>query len=84
MSQKYVVRVVLPDGIHGLTEDTRQLLRFLNRAGVIVLHRDDPEGVCFDLVPPAGVEDSRVWAASVSMWDEYSFNAVVAPACPRK
>ena len=42
-----VLRVVLPDGIHDLTEDARELLRFLDRAGVVRLHRDDAAGGVF-------------------------------------
>lgn len=78
-----VVRVVLPDGIHELTDHTRQLLRFMDRAGVIVLHRDDADGVCFDLLPRDHIQDTTAWAVSVCR-DDQGFNAVAAPACPRE
>lgn len=37
--------------------------------------------MCFDVLPPAGVTDSRAWAASLQ--NGHGFNAVVAPPCPR-
>lgn len=80
----YVVRVVLPDGVHELTPLLRTFIHFLDKAGAVVIQRDDVEGMCFDLLPPAGITDARVWAASVTMYDEYGFNAVPAPACPRE
>lgn len=75
-----VVRVVLPDGVHELTDDMRALLRFMDQAGVIVLHRDDREGVCFDLLPPAGTDEPDRWAHSVER--HANFNAVVGEPDP--
>ena len=57
----YVVRIVLPDGVHDLDPQTRLLLILMGQPGVIQVHRDDGGGTCFDLLPPAGVE-TRAWA----------------------
>ena len=41
----YVVRIVLPDGVHDLDPQTRLLLILMGQAGVIQVHRDDGGGI---------------------------------------
>jgi hypothetical protein len=78
----YVVRIVLPDGVHDLDPQTRLLLILMGQAGVIQVHRDDGGGTCFDLLPPAGAE-SKAWAdKTAEAFNDFHFNAVRAPACP--
>ncbi len=81
IERKYVVRIVMPDGIHELTATMRTLLLVLHRAGSLTVHRDDVEGMCFDVLPPANV-DTKEWADYVA--NDFSlsgFNAVRAPEC---
>ena len=78
----YVVRIVLPDGVHDLDPQTRTLLVLMGQSGSIQIHRDDVEGMCFDLLPPAGV-DTREWAdKTAAEFAGYHYNAVRAPGCP--
>jgi hypothetical protein len=78
----YVVRILMPDGIHILDPVLRTFLNLLDRTSVIAMHRDDRDGMCFDLMPPAGV-DSASWATlTTGAFCDYGFNAVRAPACP--
>lgn len=80
--RNYVVRIVLPDGVHELTPEVRTLLNLQAHAGLVVVHRDDKDGMCFDLLPPAGV--SVTWADETA-WTFVGehYNAVRAPECPR-
>ncbi len=78
----YVVRIVLPDGVHDLDPQTRTLLVLMGQSGNIQIHRDDVDGMCFDLLPPAGV-GSRDWADdTAAKFADYHYNAVLAPGCP--
>ncbi len=82
VDKKYVVRIVMPDGIHELPPLLRELLQLLHRCGPVTLHRDDAEGVCFDVLPPPNV-DTKFWADHTAAdFSHYGFNAVRAPACP--
>ena len=82
VEKKYVVRLVLPDGVHELTALVRTLLLVLHRAGSLTVHRDDTDGMCFDVLPPANV-DTKVWADHTAKdFTNYGFNAVRAPECP--
>jgi len=77
---KYVVRMVLPDGVHSLGNGVRWLLYLQSLAGLIAIHRDDAGGMCFDLLSPAGVTDSKAWADRMAaMCTEFHYNAVRAP-----
>jgi hypothetical protein len=81
VNKHYVVRIVLPDGVHELDPTMRTFLRLLDHTGVITLHQltSAVDGVCFDLVPPSGA-DSDVWTARVANYfAENGFNAVRAP-----
>lgn len=85
MSKTYAVRVVLPDGIHELTPDTRQLLRLLDKAGAIQMQVYDEDGVCFDVLPPSTHTDARAWATTFEQtFIVNGYNAVTAPQCPRQ
>ena len=58
------------------------LLECLRYAGLIVVHRQDEEGTCFDILPPAGIsaDGSKVWAQQVSdNMQSHGTNAVPAP-----
>ena len=82
VEKKYVVRLVLPDGVHELTALVRTLLTVLHRSGSLTVHRDDVEGMCFDVLPPPNV-DTKVWADhTANDFTHYGFNAVRAPECP--
>lgn len=84
MNKTYAVRVVLPDGIHELSDDTRQLLRLLDQAGAIQIQVFDEDGVCFDVLPPHTHPDTRSWAATFEQtFVVNGYNAVTAPQCPR-
>lgn len=82
--QRRIVRVVLPDGVNDLTTEVRGLLDCLKYAGLIVMHRDDRDGVCFDVLPPqefAGRDEQ--WARDAAAYFRAgAYNAVVAPECP--
>jgi hypothetical protein len=74
---------VLPDGVHDLSAQTRTMLVLMGQSGNIQVHRDDVDGMCFDLLPPAGVTDTKQWAdQTANDFESYHFNAVRAPACP--
>ncbi len=76
--RKHVVRLVLPDGVHEASALLRTVVLVMHRAGSVTIHRDDIAGMCFDVLPPAGV-DTHVWAESVAKdFQHYHFNAVVA------
>ena len=77
----YVIRVVSwqEDG-----EVSMQLLEQLRYAGIVEIHRDDDNGVCFDIRPPQGISDSRQWASmNAARMESYGYNAVCAPEWPR-
>ena len=78
----YVVRIVLPDGVHDLDPQTRTLLVLMGQSGSIQIHRDDVDGMCFDLLPPAGVDTGSGRTRRPPSFAGYHYNAVRAPACP--
>jgi len=55
-------------------------LECLRHAGLVQVHRDDADGnVCFDLLPPPGV-DQEVWAEQgAARMASFGYNAVRAP-----
>ena len=79
----YVVRIVLPDGVHDLDPTLRTFLTLLDSIGVVVLQDVDRDGMCFDLVPPVGLNPDLWIRKTVTVLADYGFNAVRAPACPR-
>jgi len=82
VERKYVVRIVMPDGVHDLPYLLRELLQILHRCGQVTLHRDDKDGVCFDVLPPSNV-DTKFWADHMAAdFTHHGFNAVRAPECP--
>lgn len=83
--QRWCVRVVLDGGVLGECERIQPLLPLLTGAGYVHLHRDDKDGLCFDLLPSAtaGADNSQAWAAKVAaLCVELGWNAVGAPAWP--
>ena len=73
MSARFVVRVVLYPDQH------EPLVEALAEVGLAQLHTE----TCFDLLPPAGVEDSNAWAARAAAdLEARGYNAVKAPAWP--
>jgi hypothetical protein len=77
--RKLVVRVVLPDGMNELTPELIMFLEQLRYAGLVEVHRNDADGVCFDLLCPHGLND-EVWARqNAEHMQSYTYNAVVAP-----
>jgi len=65
-----------------LDAGVRTLLVLLGKSGTVMVRRDDEDGMCFDVLPPAGV-DSRVWAdATARLFSDHHFNVVAAPARP--
>lgn len=78
--KRYVVRVVLPDGINSLTDELRSLLEQFRYAGLITVHREDEQGMCFDMKCPHGIVD-KVWAEqNAKRMQSFWYNAVVAPS----
>ncbi len=78
-TQKQVVRVVLPDGMNRVTPEVRQLLECLRYAQIVTIHRDNEEGICFDLHCPEGMAD-RPWAEmNASRMRSFTYNAQAAP-----
>lgn len=77
--QKQVVRVVLPDGMNQLTSEVRQLVECLRYAGIATVHRDNDDGLCFDLHCPSGLMD-KPWAEmNAKRMRSFTYNAVAAP-----
>jgi hypothetical protein len=81
---QYVVRVVLHVG---LRQDDALLggpfIACLRYAGLVVFHRTDETGACFDLVAPRGVHDTHAWAKhNADRMASFGYNAVAAPAWP--
>ena len=79
----YVVRIVLPDGVHDLMAQTRTMLVLMGQSGNIQVHRDDVDGMCFDLLPPAGATVAKQWAdQTANDFESYHFNAVRGAGVP--
>jgi hypothetical protein len=73
-----VVRVVLFD-----KERKRQdmgMVECLRYAGLLVVHRDDDEGVCFDILPPNNAQSERWAKMNAERMASFGYNAVAAPA----
>jgi len=80
MKIKWVVRVVLFRGIDSDEAFIDHFMESFRYAGFLRLHRDDVSGVCFDLIPPVGV-DQKVWASqNAERMQTFDINAVLAPA----
>jgi hypothetical protein len=87
--KKFVVRVVqtrqpLPSGLD-LNEggNIGTFVECLRYAGIVHVHDTDPHGLttlCFDILPPHGI-DSSTWAdANARRMKTFGFNAEKAPA----
>lgn len=81
-----VVRVVMHRHDHecvhntDMTDSVSSLLESLRYAQLVTIHRDDEDGVCFDLHCPHGLND-KVWAgANAARMQSFGYNAVAAPA----
>lgn len=78
----YVVRVVQGKKNDEIAYINKAFLESLRYAGLITVHEVDPNGltnVCFDLLPPHGVND-KVWAEqNAERMRSFGFNAVKAP-----
>ncbi len=69
----FVVRVVTH-------ERYGPLLEALAENDILVLHRTDASGTCFDIVPHIGILDTMAWAdALAENLSDRGFNAVRAP-----
>lgn len=56
-----------------------EFIECLRYARLIHIHRDNSEGMCFDILPPAGV-DSEMWAhLNEQRMQSFGYNAVKAP-----
>lgn len=87
----WVVRVVTGDDEMDTRSTTevakpghtlKEFMENLRYAGVLRIHRDDPSGMCFDIMPPIGV-DSGTWAEmNAKRMRSFGYNAVKAPASP--
>ncbi len=84
-----VVRVVIPtiDGHAPLAQPVNgAFLDSLRYAGLVRVHRDNEQGQCFDLLPPAhiakqGAKATGVWAdMNACRMKSLGYNAVEAPA----
>lgn len=79
--RKWVVRIVIgrtdPPPLAELISD--RFLECLRYAGLVVVHRDNEEGQCFDLVAPGG-RDSKEWSEeNAKRMKSFGYNAVSAP-----
>ena len=93
MKKVFVVRVVQTmNGLNRVNEGgyiDYAFIDSLSHAGVIDIHETDPHGLtclCFDILPPAGVDDnvltndSETWADQTAKhMQSLGFNAVKAP-----
>ncbi len=87
MKGRFVVRIVL---FRGINQDNKIMgtpfLECLRRCGYVVIHRDDENGMCFDLLCPyisGQIRDTKVWAEqNAERMQTFGFNAVVAPEMP--
>ena len=81
----YVVRVVLPREPQGslpsATPDTTLWLEQFRYAGLVQVHSDDDDGMCFDMMPPSSMDRSvSVWAEhTAKRMQSIGINAVKAP-----
>lgn len=75
-----VVRVVLPDGINEISSDVRRLLEQFRYAGLITVHRDNDEGICFDLHCPHGLVSENWAKQNAERMRSFQYNAVSAPS----
>jgi hypothetical protein len=85
LPKTYVVRVVLRR--EDVAMNVSLLLDLLVAAGVIYLHRNDVDGVCFDIYPPKDVGSARSagWAFRTSeKLQRKGINGVKAPEWPRE
>lgn len=72
----------MPDGINEVTKELRMFIGQLEKAGLMPVHRNDDSGVCFDLVAPSGITDTKKWAEeNARRMQSDTYNAVVAPEC---
>lgn len=56
-----------------------EFMECMRYAGLIRIHRDNSEGMCFDIRPPSGV-DSKMWAEmNAKRMQSFGYNAVCAP-----
>jgi hypothetical protein len=56
------------------------LLESLRYAGHVVIHRDDEQGMCFDIRPPHGLESGQWAKMNAQRMQSFGFNAVKAPS----
>lgn len=85
---KWVVRIVADIGEldtsnskpeNGVGHNLKEFIEQLRYAGLILIHRDNWQGMCFDLLPPPGV-DTEMWAKlNAERMSSFGYNAVKAP-----
>lgn len=81
--KRWVVRVVTDvENTHDEQLVSGPLIESLRYAGLVVVHRDDAKGMCFDILPPARPAnlDTQVWAhMQATRMQSMLVNAVAAP-----
>jgi hypothetical protein len=82
MKRKKVVRVCIPHETQSIITGSDQwggLIEHLRYARLITVHRDNDEGICFDILPPHGV-NNEIWAEqNAERMQSFGVNAVSAP-----
>lgn len=76
MKRNWVIRVVLAQ------EEIPSNVWFecLRYAHIIRKHRDDDSGMCFDILCPKSISDSKVWSQmNAERMQSFGINAVSAP-----
>jgi hypothetical protein len=91
--RKYVVRVVAFEDefdtvstakVQRLGHTLGEFFECLRYAGVVQLHRCNTEGMCFDILPPAGTGDTEMWAKlNAERMKSFGYNAEPAPEWKR-
>ncbi len=77
---EFVVRVVLARWVGG--DPVSDFITALSKVRLFTLHRDDDDGICFDILPPQS-GDSQKWSKKVAAsLIADGFNAVSAPRWP--
>lgn len=83
----WVVRVVMGHTSVPAVQKMRDeglllLLQCLRYAGTVAIHRDDEDGMCWDLLPPRHINHhgNQTWAKmTASRMKSFGLNAVAAP-----
>jgi len=71
-----VIRIVTD---HQQSLDLYEWIESLRYAGLVVIHRNDNDGMCFDVLPPHGVVSAQWAQANAERMQTFGINAVAAP-----